>query len=441
MEVLFVYSMKVSVSLMLFYLIHRLLLRGDTFFKLRRAYFLFALFFSLLFPFCQFEFDRMGNVPEAAYMLSEIEVFVNNQFQGRGESDVQWSLFVVFVYVSMAGSTLLFSRFLVQLGGLYCHLRSKDWIAAGALKLNYLEKDMFSSFSFFHWVVVNTAGQTDRQLQDILKHESVHACQWHSIDVLLYEIFSVFFWWNPFAWLMKSEMKLNLEYLADEGALRNENSSKDYQYTLLQINMASTGMAFINNFNVSHLKKRIIMMNKKRTSMIRSSKFLMALPLAAALIVGNVLYVQGGNKADVVQQKADERIYEVVEQMPVYPGGQEAMMKYIASNLNYPAEAQEAGAAGRIIVRFTVQTDGSLADVHVIGVGNNKVADEIIAVGYKGKSSGSKLTKEQGMQLLKNSAIRVVKSMPKWTPGKQNGKAVAVYFNLPIMFRAKSDKK
>lgn len=111
-----------------------------------------------------------------------------------------------------------------------------------------------------------------------------------------------------------------------------------------------------------------------------------------------------------VEKPKEEKPFTTVEQMPSFPGGQEAMMKFIADNLKYPVPAQEAGIQGRVTIRFVVTKDGNISDVTVVR-GIDKLCD--------------------------NEAVRVVKAMPKWNPGKQNGRAVAVYFNLPVVFRLK----
>lgn len=103
-----------------------------------------------------------------------------------------------------------------------------------------------------------------------------------------------------------------------------------------------------------------------------------------------------------------EKPFTSVEQMPQYPGGDAALMKYIASNLKYPTIAAENGVQGQVIIRFVVTKDGSISDVQVL------------------RSLDASCDKE---------AVRVVKSMAKWIPGKQNGRAVAVYYTLPVRFK------
>ena len=103
-----------------------------------------------------------------------------------------------------------------------------------------------------------------------------------------------------------------------------------------------------------------------------------------------------------------EKVFDMVEQMPTFPGGQQELMSYLGKNIKYPTIAQENGTQGRVIIQFVVERDGSITDVRVA------------------RGVDPYLDKE---------AVRVVKSMPKWIPGKQNGKAVRVKFTVPVMFR------
>ena len=107
-------------------------------------------------------------------------------------------------------------------------------------------------------------------------------------------------------------------------------------------------------------------------------------------------------------KEEETKVFDVVEQMPSFPGGPSALMQYLASNIKYPVVAEENGVQGRVIVTFVVEKDGSITDVRVV------------------KSVDPSLDKE---------AQRVVKSMPKWIPGKQNGSAVRVKYTVPVTFR------
>ena len=108
------------------------------------------------------------------------------------------------------------------------------------------------------------------------------------------------------------------------------------------------------------------------------------------------------------QTKKNNMVYDVVEVMPQFPGGQTAMLKYIMENIKYPKQIMEEGIQGRVTVSFIVEKDGRVSNVRLL---------------------------RSVQPLLDKEAVRVVKSMPKWSPGKQNGKPVRVRFNLPVMFK------
>lgn len=108
------------------------------------------------------------------------------------------------------------------------------------------------------------------------------------------------------------------------------------------------------------------------------------------------------------QTKKNDMVFDVVEVMPQFPGGQIAMLQYIMKNIKYPEQVMKEGIQGRVAVSFIVEKDGSISDVK-----------PILSV----------------HPLLNKEAVRVVESMPKWTPGKQNGKPVRVRFNVPVMFK------
>ena len=110
-----------------------------------------------------------------------------------------------------------------------------------------------------------------------------------------------------------------------------------------------------------------------------------------------------------VEEEEEEVVFVVVESMPEFPGGQQALFKYLSENVKYPVIAQENGIQGRVICQFVVNKDGSIVDVEVVRSGGDASLDK--------------------------EAVRVIKSMPKWKPGKQRGKAVRVKYTLPVNFK------
>ena len=345
-------------------------------------------------------------------------------------------------------------RFTIQLAGIIRLAYQCRKMQIGDTNIHLLPK-ADGPFSFFRWIFVHPSSHTEEELNEILAHEQAHVRQWHSIDVVISELACIFCWFNPFAWLMKREIRTNLEYMADARVLENGYDSKTYQYHLLGLSHQKAAATIYNNFNVLPLKKRIKMMNKKRTKEIGRTKYLMFLPLAALLmIISNIEAVarttkkiaaevieavdsqieqpapgvqalqavpqrEQDTKAVAYKEKAadkdtlDNPIFEVVEQMPEFPdGGMPALMEYFVKNIKYPEAAMKKGTQGRVTVQFVVEKDGSIANAKVL------------------RGIDPELDKE---------AVRVISMMPKWKPGMQKGQAVNVKYTVPVMFRLTED--
>ena len=157
------------------------------------------------------------------------------------------------------------------------------------------------------------------------------------------------------------------------------------------------------------------MKNKQKTNRFAGYKYLLFVPLAIALLAMNNTTIRANVQKKVVKttkttKKADasNKVYEVVEQMPTFPGGDAALMKYLAENIKYPVSAQKAKEQGRVVVQFIVEKDGTVTGVKTV------------------RSVTPALDAE---------AVRVIKAMPKWTPGKQGGQPVRVNYNVPVSFR------
>jgi TonB family protein len=255
------------------------------------------------------------------------------------------------------------------------------------------------------------------------------------------ELMTIIQWFNPFIWLLGRSMKGIHEFLADEGVLQSGIPKKNYQALIfneaagLQIN------SITNHFNVSLIKNRIHMMTKHRSGAWAASKVLFILPaiifLAFFFSAGKTssLFAQETKKeeskslgqpigvasqqsqdpktADQAKPVAGQEVFTEVEEMPSFPGGDEARVRFMIENIKYPENAKKNGIQGKVFVQFIVEKDGKITNVKVIR-GFNKECDE--------------------------EAVRVIKLMPKWNPGKQKGQAVRVQFVLPIKFALDSGK-
>ena len=451
-----IYLIKINVALMLLYGFYRLTVSRDTFFGLRRLTLWLIYAVALIVPAFNLEYW----VRETPTMASIANVYADTFYpvavvkaQAPG---LTWMDVLQGIY--RAGVAVLSLRMVWQLFSIIRLVVVSRKQEVEGITVHLL-KGEGSPFSFFRWIFMYPSTLDGKQLHEVMVHECTHVSGLHSLDTIFSELFSIACWFNPFAWLMKQEVRMNLEYLADESVLSDGNARKSYQYHLLGLayRQSNESTKIANNFNLLPLKKRIKMMNKRRTSEIGKAKYLLFAPLAGALLmVSNIESVAreiGEQVPEVVevQQKAEQALNADVavanpmakaeaktsdataqadttkkkkswdcipETMPQFPGGLGVMMKYLAANIKYPASAVKAKKQGRVIVTFIVQKDGSVTHA--------KIA----------KSVDPELDAE---------ALRIVKGMPKWTPGTQNGKPVNVKYTLPVNFslqkNATSEKK
>ena len=286
-----VYFLKINVAIALFYAFYRLFFYKDTFFAWRRTALLCFFAVSAAVPLLDIQQWIVQQEPMAAMadlyaavVLPELTLTLTPQ------PETDWRQLmadgIVFAYWLVAA--LLALRFLFQLAGIVRLARRCPTQKIDGTTVHLLPRAE-GPFSFFRWIFVCPDAHTGDELHEILTHERTHARQWHSIDVLTGELACIICWFNPFAWLMKREIRTNLEYMADEKVLETGHDSRTYQYHLLGLSHHKAAATIYNSFNVLPLKKRIIMMNKRRTRAIGRTKYLMFLPLAALLmIVSNI---------------------------------------------------------------------------------------------------------------------------------------------------------
>lgn len=286
-----VYFLKINVAIALFYAFYRLFFYKDTFFAWRRTALLCFFAVSTAVPLLDIQQWIVQQEPMAAMadlyaavVLPELTLTLTPQ----PETDWRQLMADGIVVAYWLVAALLALRFLVQLAGIVRLARRCPTQKIDGTTVHLLPRAE-GPFSFFRWIFVCPDAHTGDELHEILTHERTHARQWHSIDVLTGELACIVCWFNPFAWLMKREIRTNLEYMADEKVLETGHDSRTYQYHLLGLSHHKAAATIYNSFNVLPLKKRIIMMNKRRTRAIGRTKYLMFLPLAALLmIVSNI---------------------------------------------------------------------------------------------------------------------------------------------------------
>lgn len=284
-----VYFLKINVAIALFYAFYRLFFYKDTFFTWRRTALLCFFAVSAIVPLFNIQTWIEQQEPMAA-MADLYATVVLPELTLTPQPETDWKQLLAdgigIVYWLVVA--LLTARFLVQLTGIIRLGRRCPTQKIDDTTVHLLPRPE-GPFSFFCWIFVYPDAHTGEELHEILTHERTHARQWHSIDVMIGELACIVCWFNPFAWLMKREIRTNLEYMADEKVLETGHDSRTYQYHLLGLSHHKAAATIYNSFNVLPLKKRITMMNKRRTRAIGRTKYLMFLPLAALLmIVSNI---------------------------------------------------------------------------------------------------------------------------------------------------------
>ena len=263
-----IYLLKANVGIALFYAFYKLFCQRDTFFQWRRFALLSFLGISFIYPLLNIQ-DWVKEQP-AMYELADYYAtwMATEEITATTPMIIDApqlpSLLTIGIYLYYIGVIVMSLRFVTQLGSvLRMRWKGKTTTIDGQRIISIpTEAD---PFSFFGWIFLHLPGLKDESRQEILKHEQTHARQWHSMDVILCELINIVCWFNPFAWLIKTEIRLNLEYLADNKVAETTSDCKLYQYHLLHLVNKNVQTGLCNNFNVSHLKHRIIMMNKKRT--------------------------------------------------------------------------------------------------------------------------------------------------------------------------------
>lgn len=433
------YFLKVNLALAILYICYRLLFRNDTFFRLRRAVLLSVYLIAFLYPLLDISIwlSTRESVTEIVNYYSTIlplkTVVAADETPLSTEADWLTIAESYMLLIYLAGITLLFLRCIIELFTVIrLRLRSPKQLINGTTI--YVLPSQEEPYSFFGWIFASPESHTPPALEEILVHEKTHVRQLHSIDVVLGEIVCILCWINPFAWLLKKEISSNHEYLADEQVMLAGYNKKEYQYHLIGLEHPEMAIAKLyNNFSVLPLKKRITMLNKKRTGRVGKVKYLTLLPLAAGLLLLNNIdamarIVSRQTTVPVPAEKTmiapapeavsvevatplppdDDKVYEVVDVMPEFPGGETELLKYMARNVKYPAESIKNKEEGSLSLSFIINKDGSLSDIKVV----------------------KSLT-----PLLDAEAVRVVKNMPKWTPGKVKGKVVRVAYTTPITYK------
>ncbi|MEZ4859332.1 MAG: M56 family metallopeptidase [Flavobacteriaceae bacterium] len=304
---LLTYIIKSAGVLLLFYTVYFFLLQKDTLFHAKRQFLLFGLVAAIILPFIELTKTIIIEIPEITNALnSEIS---SKSYVPQLVETFSMTLWDVVLGVYGFGVLVMAYRFAKELSSLIrIFISGNPEKIEGVLHIKTSQKQ--APFSFFNYIVYNPSLHSDEELQMIIKHEKVHASQWHSADILLANLLLIFQWINPIAWLFKNSIEENLEFIADNKTVQQIASKKAYQLALVKASSTYTVPALTNNFYQSFIKKRIIMLNKSNSRKVNVLKIGIILPLLA-------LFLWSFNVTEVITYKTIPKPKESINKSSV----------------------------------------------------------------------------------------------------------------------------
>ena len=322
MGVFFIYILKSSVCLVLFYLFFRLLLSKETFHRFNRMALLGVLFFSLLIPCIEVTTRHQVEVQQAVLsieqllLMAELETTPANVGAVQETSAISWVQIVLLVY--WAGILFLACRNIYSLICLFrlVHSGKHEKLEKGVTLVVHNQE--IAPFSWMKYIVISRK-DLEENGREILIHEMAHIHHRHSVDLLVADICIFFQWFNPGAWLLKQELQNIHEYEADETVINEGVNAKEYQLLLIKKAVGTRLYSMANSFNHSKLKKRITMMLKEKSNPWARLKYLYVLPLAAIAVtafarpeisekVEEISAVKVNDLEEIVETKSEENV-------------------------------------------------------------------------------------------------------------------------------------
>lgn len=425
------YLLQSSLCWLVFYGFYWLFLRKQTFFHYNRAYLLLSLMAGLLMPLLgqYLQVNHAGDpiIAELPVVyigwIEPVVTVESTSTQAAGGSHQQWWLLI---YLLGAGLFLL--RLLKGFYQLWRLSRQAETFVHAGYRL-FTSASIVSPFSFFRLIFWSPAIRLQSEEgKAIFAHERAHIRLGHSFDLLLVEVLRVIFWFNPIFHFYKKSLRNVHEYQADAAVLQRVPVRPYGQMLLYQARYNSANLLPMGNyFFTKQIKERIMMMTKQPSSRRKLWLYLAALP--GLLILGMLTFQTEATAVTPGLTSVQSMMVETdPDEMPTFAGCEEEtdtekkkqcsfehLITYVSKNLKYPAAAKSAGKEGMAVVSFTIAADGSV--------------DAVSLMVDPGDGMGAE-------------AIRVVQSMPNWTPGTKDGQAVAVEMKLPIKFKLdESDQK
>ena len=492
--IIIAYSLKVALLIAAFYILYKYCLSRETFYRCNRVVLLGSIVASFVLPLCKISFENGAEV--VYYTINQPVIMLEEIIVGKDSSvfaALDWRNVAIAIYI--CGIAFCLVRIIISIVRVMQIMRTgeRSTLPDGSQLIVIDSKQ--APFSWFGHVVISRA-DLEEGGDEIITHEMAHIHKRHSIDLLLCDLLCCAQWFNPAMWLMRREVSALHEYEADKTVLDSGINAKKYQILLIKKAAGGKWYSIANSFNHSKLKYRITMMLRKKSSGWALAKVLYALPIVAIALLAFAQYScseiddedtknvdtdkplseiktakvistgktpeqifeimseilggklpedglllfdenimegtmtvshmdQDGNVRELSEEElekiklpktkevqplqdkeiSEDEIFIRVEEMPTFPGGEDALRSYLVDNFHYP---KGENVYGQVFIHFIVDKSGYVKDVE--------------------------LARSTGFESIDEEALRVVKSMPQWNPGKQRGVNVNVSYVVPITF-------
>lgn len=418
------FLIEASIALAILYLPFLAIGKNNTFHTTNRLILVGSLLFSVVVPF--FHFPNLTSTVSIPVITLQ-EFIVNSGSAPEAARTISLSQFLWSIY--LFGCIIFTVNMLITTIKLFAVIRKSQIITNKHFRMVITDQKS-SPFSFFNYIFYNPANYKDNDLEIILHHEQEHILHYHYIDNIITGLLKIIFWFHPVVYLYARSLKNIHEYQADMETLQHIDRSH-YLNLLYSETLRPQQIGLANHFSYSPLKRRLKMMLLKPTKRYAGVYYFTWIPVVLALV-----FILGTTAVDaqiittpektVVKAKKDvpppppptkmdgveqiteeEDVFLVVEKKPLFKGGEEARIKYMSDNIEYPEAARQDSASGVVYISFIIEKNGEVSNPELIRSPHPALGAE---------------------------AIRVIENMPAWIPGEQRGKAVRVKFTMPIMF-------
>jgi len=429
MNILLIYMIKVAVHLTAFYLVYSLLLSKDTTYSRNRVFILLSLIASLILPLITIRTGKTLDIQIFGRLLAE--VFVSSASENSADFYagilLPGTLQIICTLYAIGVILFLLKLFIDFLNLLFLIIKGKK----NGSRIIRFHGIQTSGFSAMGYIFLNTKLNSE-DADEIIKHEENHLKKNHFLDIIFIEIIKPFQWFNPVIYLINRDLRAIHEFQADLDCLNSGVPVGNYQTLLLNQVFKTKAFNLTNSFsNPSLVRKRMLMMTKKPSSALTAIKLTAVIPVAGFLFLAISAYrdiplteqkkdqventsqvpvVYGENVYSTSSEEYKTVPFVVVEEMPLFPGGDTELLKYLAANTRYPEKAKVNGTQGKVVVRFCVNENGGVDRISIL----QGVDPELDA-----------------------EAARVVSTLPAFIPGRQGGIAVSTWYMVPLTFTLK----